>query len=60
MSATVTTTSEALDCSIIAIDELQNYGINASDIQKLKGSGIYTVNTVQSTTRRNLVNQGTQ
>lgn len=55
MSATVTTTSEALDCSIIAIDELQNYGINASDIQKLKGSGIYTVNTVQSTTRRNLV-----
>ncbi|KTB22545.1 Meiotic recombination protein DMC1 [Nakaseomyces glabratus] len=55
MSATVTTTSEALDCSIIAIDELQNYGINASDIQKLKGSGIYTVNTAQSTTRRNLV-----
>ncbi|KAH7581236.1 Meiotic recombination protein DMC1 [Nakaseomyces glabratus] len=55
MSATVTTTSEALDSSIIAIDELQNYGINASDIQKLKGSGIYTVNTVQSTTRRNLV-----
>ncbi|SCU85931.1 LANO_0C06040g1_1 [Lachancea nothofagi CBS 11611] len=41
--------------SIINVDELQNYGINASDLQKLKGAGIFSVNTLLSTTRRNLL-----
>ncbi|SCV00348.1 LAME_0G09098g1_1 [Lachancea meyersii CBS 8951] len=41
--------------AIINVDELQSYGINASDLQKLKGAGIYSVNTVLSTTRRNLL-----
>lgn len=50
-----TTTIEDQTITIIGIDELQNSGINASDIQKLKSAGIFTVNTVLSTTRRNLV-----
>ncbi|BAO38632.1 meiotic recombination protein DMC1 [Kluyveromyces marxianus] len=49
MSTETETTS-----SIVSIDELQNFGINASDITKLKSAGIFTVNTALSTTRRNL------
>lgn len=30
--------------NIINVDELQNHGINASDLQKLKASGIFTIN----------------
>ncbi|CAR26807.1 hypothetical protein ZYGR_0I00790 [Zygosaccharomyces rouxii] len=45
---------EEVSVSIINVDELQNHGINASDLQKLKASGIFTVNTVLSTTRRSL------
>ncbi|GAV52797.1 hypothetical protein ZYGR_0AI00790 [Zygosaccharomyces rouxii] len=45
---------EEVPVSIINVDELQNHGINASDLQKLKASGIFTVNTVLSTTRRHL------
>lgn len=45
---------EEVPMSIINVDELQNYGINASDLQKLKASGIFTINTVLSTTRRHL------
>lgn len=40
--------------AVVGVEELQNYGINASDLQKLKSAGIFTVNTVLSTTRRNL------
>ncbi|KAK3822815.1 MAG: Rad51-domain-containing protein [Benniella sp.] len=36
------------------IDELQNHGINASDITKLKQAGICTVRCVQMMTKRNL------
>ncbi|CCF56562.1 hypothetical protein KAFR_0B02650 [Kazachstania africana CBS 2517] len=55
----MSTTTELEDAgtaakSIVPVEELQNYGINASDLSKLKSSGIYTVNTVLSTTRRNL------
>ncbi|SCU90383.1 LADA_0F03664g1_1 [Lachancea dasiensis] len=53
--STETETTEAVASSIISVDELQNYGINAADLQKLKGAGIYSVNTVLSTTRRNLL-----
>ncbi|AAS54591.1 AGR101Cp [Eremothecium gossypii ATCC 10895] len=49
------TEAETIHNSIISVDELQNYGINASDLQKLKASGIFSVNTVLSTTRRNLL-----
>lgn len=45
---------EEVPVSIINVDELQNHGINASDLQKLKASGIFTINTVLSTTRRHL------
>ncbi|GMF00038.1 unnamed protein product [Ambrosiozyma monospora] len=40
--------------NIILIDELQDHGINASDITKLKAAGVYSVSTVLATTRRNL------
>ncbi|CEP63282.1 recombinase DMC1 LALA0_S07e06590g [Lachancea lanzarotensis] len=53
--STLTETEATGPSSIINVDELQNYGINASDLQKLKGAGIYSVNTVLSTTRRNLL-----
>lgn len=38
------TEAETIHNSIISVDELQNYGINASDLQKLKASGIFSVN----------------
>ncbi|RSH81258.1 Meiotic recombination protein dmc1 [Apiotrichum porosum] len=38
-----------------AIDELQNHGINVSDITKLKSSGIVTVLGVAQTPRKNLL-----
>lgn len=46
--------TEEVKQTVISVDELQNYGINVSDIQKLKSGGIFTINTVLSTTRRNL------
>ncbi|CAL9738327.1 meiotic recombination protein Dmc1p [Monosporozyma servazzii] len=53
---TTTQTSDNNDTkqTVISVDELQNYGINVSDLQKLKSGGIFTVNTVLSTTRRHL------
>lgn len=42
------------ELNITSIDDLQAHGINAADIQKLKSTGIFTVQTVLSTTRRNL------
>ncbi|KAK9316097.1 Rad51-domain-containing protein [Lipomyces starkeyi] len=46
---------EDADSSILDVDELQNLGINAADIQKLRAAGIYAISTVLSTTRRNLL-----
>lgn len=40
---------------IITVEELQNHGINMSDIQKLKAAGIHSVSTVLSTTRKNMI-----
>ncbi|KAI3402987.1 hypothetical protein KGF56_004240 [Candida oxycetoniae] len=40
---------------IQSIDLLQDQGINASDITKLRGAGICSIASVLSTTRRNLV-----
>ncbi|AJV33248.1 Dmc1p [Saccharomyces cerevisiae YJM193] len=54
MSVTGTEIDSDTAKNILSVDELQNYGINASDLQKLKSGGIYTVNTVLSTTRRHL------
>ncbi|KAK9465413.1 Rad51-domain-containing protein [Lipomyces arxii] len=47
--------AENSDFTIFDVDELQNLGINASDIQKLRAAGIYAISTVLSTTRRNLL-----
>lgn len=44
MSATEVETESEAQINVITVDEMQNYGINASDLQKLKSSGIYTVN----------------
>ncbi|ONH69846.1 Meiotic recombination protein DMC1 [Cyberlindnera fabianii] len=41
--------------AIVSIDELQSHGVNASDIQKLRGAGVCSIATVLSTTRRNLM-----
>ncbi|CCE93187.1 recombinase DMC1 TDEL_0F03760 [Torulaspora delbrueckii] len=54
MSTTEVETDSTGHSNVIGVDEMQNYGINASDLQKLKSSGIFTINTVLSTTRRNL------
>ncbi|KAG0662896.1 Meiotic recombination protein dmc1 [Maudiozyma exigua] len=52
--STTTELAETESRNIVSVEELQNYGINVSDIQKLKSAGIFTVNTVLSTTRRHL------
>lgn len=44
MSVTGTEIDSDTAKNILSVDELQNYGINASDLQKLKSGGIYTVN----------------
>ncbi|KAF9282722.1 Meiotic recombination protein dmc1 [Linnemannia elongata] len=36
------------------VDELQNHGINAADITKLKQAGVCTIKCVQMTTKKNL------
>lgn len=54
MSAT-TLGTEQNKTSIIPVDELQNHGINVSDITKLKSAGIFSIQSVLSTTKRNLV-----
>src|SRR5262249_54528818 len=43
------------DGSILAVEELQNHGIGAADIQKLKVAGICTVKGVNMTSRRYLL-----
>ena len=48
MSVTGTEVDSDTTKNILSVDELQNYGINASDLQKLKSGGIYTVNVCYS------------
>ncbi|KAL6927011.1 Meiotic recombination protein dmc1 [Hanseniaspora valbyensis] len=57
MSTTTSVETSHTDTSrsIVAIDELQNHGINVSDISKLKSAGIFSIQSVLSTTRRNLI-----
>lgn len=43
------------DGTILAVDELQNCGIGAADIQKLKIAGICTIKGVNMTSRRCLL-----
>lgn len=42
------------DGSILSVDELQNHGIGAADIQKLKIAGICTIKGVNMTSKRTL------
>lgn len=44
MSTTEVETDSTGHSNVIGVDEMQNYGINASDLQKLKSSGIFTIN----------------
>jgi meiotic recombination protein DMC1 len=43
------------DGFIVDIDAIQSHGIGAVDIAKLKANGYYTVASVHSATRRNLL-----
>ncbi len=43
------------DGSILSIDELQNHGIGAADIQKLRSAGICTIKGVNMTSKRSLL-----
>ena len=45
----------AMDEDYVSIDELQNHGIGAADIQKLKMAGICTIKGVHMTSRRCLL-----
>lgn len=46
---------EGTDEEFVAVDELQNHGIGAADIQKLKLAGICTVKGIHMTSRRCLL-----
>ncbi|RPB08158.1 hypothetical protein P167DRAFT_476074, partial [Morchella conica CCBAS932] len=39
---------------IMDVDQLQNHGIGASDISKLKSAGYWTIAAVCAATRRNI------
>jgi meiotic recombination protein DMC1 len=43
------------DSFIVDIDAIQAHGIGAVDIAKLKANGYYTIASVHSATRRNLL-----
>lgn len=43
------------DSFIVDIDAIQAHGIGAVDISKLKSNGYYTIASVHSATRRNLL-----
>jgi len=45
----------AEDDSMVSVDELQNHGIGAADIQKLKTAGLCTVKGVNMTSKRSLL-----
>ena len=48
-------TDRIQDGFIVDIDAIQSHGIGAVDIAKLKANGYYTVASVHSATRRNLL-----
>jgi predicted flap endonuclease-1-like 5' DNA nuclease len=48
-------TNHAQDGFIVDIDAIQAHGIGAVDISKLKSNGYYTIASVHSATRRNLL-----
>ena len=48
-------TNHAQDGFIVDIDAIQAHGIGAVDISKLKSNGYYTIVSVHSATRRNLL-----
>lgn len=54
MSSTEVVLENESKINIIGVDELQNHGINASDLQKLKTSGIHTVNVCPLSDTRKL------
>eukprot|EP01083_Nonionella_stella_P259974 887019_1 len=46
---------EEEDSGFLTIDNLQSVGINASDVQKLKDAGVFTVNAIQMLTTKALL-----
>ncbi|KAG8876847.1 Meiotic recombination protein dmc1 [Tulasnella sp. 331] len=42
------------ECSFDLVDELQQHGINAQDISKLKSASVYTMHGVKAMSRRNM------
>lgn len=46
----------SLDNALVLVEKLQEFGINAPDIQKLKQSGIFTVAGVMMQTKKTLLN----
>jgi hypothetical protein len=48
-------TQDPQDSFIVDIDAIQAHGIGAVDIAKLKANGYYTIASVHSATRRNLL-----
>jgi len=48
-------TNPTQDGFIVDIDAIQAHGIGAVDISKLKSNGYYTIASVHSATRRNLL-----
>jgi meiotic recombination protein DMC1 len=47
---------EEMSLEFKSIDALQEYGVNAADITKLKGAGICTVKGLLMVTRKELLN----
>lgn len=43
------------DYSYDPVEKMQQYGINASDIQKLKDGGCYTIGMILKTTQKVLI-----
>lgn len=55
MPGSVASDESGDDVFIVDIDQIQAHGISAVDITKLKSNGYYTVASVHSATRRNLL-----
>lgn len=45
-----------LDNTLVLVEKLQEFGVNAGDIQKLKQAGIFTVAGVMMQTKKTLLN----
>jgi len=55
-AAVVNETDLGLDNSLVLVEKLQDFGVNAGDIQKLKQAGIFTVAGVMMQTKKTLLN----